>query len=253
MRGMDSNTTNFGLQALIPFIHTGMTCHSGKTKKNRTMKKRFLFTLFILVTAGCYSQTLNLRGGPTFSSLNWENSLVTNNQFDKNYTGFDVMLGYDYLDFRYFDLSTNLGFIQKGGSATVLFINGTGPEEGGLHNATIKLNYLTVNTIFEAKLPINDFIVPFIHAGPRLDYLVGYNDPSSLLHYFEELDQLHKYIYGLVAGGGIDFKLKRFKLGIMCDYYWNFNKLVDYTADTGVRNQISDKTFILNFQMGYQF
>ena len=214
------------------------------------MKTKALAIFFVVITTCSYSQTLNLRVGPSISSLDFKNSMVTGNQFDKSMIGVDVLLGYDYLDFKYFNLSTNFGFIQKGGSGSILFVSGSNPDDPGIMDFKEKLYFLTVNTVIEGKLPIKDFIVPFIHAGPRLDYLFSYSEPAELLSQFEDINELNKYIYGVIVGGGIDFKIKKFKLGIGFDYYWNFNELVDYTAKTGVTNQISDKTFTLNFQVG---
>ncbi len=217
------------------------------------MIKPILIICFgVMMTCG-FSQTLSLRFGPANSNLTWDNSVVAGNVFDKNITGFDILLGLDYLDHRYFNLSTNLGFIQKGGSGSALNASLPDPEAYSETSIVTRLNYITVNTTFEAKLPVKDILTPFVHVGPRVDYMVSYAQNVNLFSQFTELDQLNKIIYGVVGGAGVDFKINRFKVGIVFDYYRNFNKLVDYTSSRGVSNQIYDHTFTLNAQVGYKF
>lgn len=199
-----------------------------------------------------YGQIINVRIGPSFSSLNWDNSLSDNQVFNKSIVGVNVQLGIDYLNFKYFNLSSNLGYIQKGGAGTILVASIQNPE-GDNTDVKSKLHFITTNTIFEAKIPILKFISPFIHAGPRLDYLLAYDENVNLLEGFEDINKLNKLIFGLIVGGGVDFNISKFKLGVALDYYWNFNKLVDFTSSTGFKNQIFDKTFTLNAQIGYNF
>ena len=217
------------------------------------MKTKLLAICFALIANCTFGQTLNLIIGTAISNLKWDNSLTHDKIFYKNLIGLDILVGLDYLNFKYLNLSSNLGFIQKGGSGSVLTTNVQNPEEMTSTNVKTKLNFLTVNTILEAKIPIKNVVIPFIQAGPRLDYLISYKENVIILQQFDDLDQLNHFIYGIVVGAGIDFKISNFKLGLVFDYFANFNKLVDYTAYTGIRNQISDNTFTLNFQIGYKF
>ncbi len=215
------------------------------------MKNIILSICFGMIMAGSFGQTLNLRFGPSFSDLNWNKSGADKYIFDEGIIGFNFLLGLDYLDYKYFNLTSNLGVVQKGGTGSLNPLQF--PEGLSETTATTVLNYVTFNTMFEAKLPVKDLVVPFIHIGPRLDYLVSYSQTFNLFSQFTETDQLNKTMYGLIAGAGIDFKIKRFKVGIVFDYYKNFNKIVDYTSDTGKSDQIDDHTCTLNLQVGYKF
>lgn len=217
------------------------------------MRVTILTIFFCLIVACSFGQTINVRIGPSISCLNWDNSVTDETVFDKSIIGIDVILGIDYVNFKYFNLSSNFGYIQKGGSGTMLIAAIQNPEEVTSTDVRTKLNFLTVNTIFEAKLPIKNFLIPFIHAGPKLDYLLSFNENVNLLKQFDNQNELNKFIYGLIVGAGIDFKITKFKLGVSFDYYWNFNKLVDFTSSLGVKNRISDKTFTLTAQLGYKF
>ena len=67
-------------------------------------------------------------------------------------------------------------------------------------------------------------------------------------------------IYGILCGAGINFNVKRFQLGLVVDYYFNINKLVDYTKTYNLSNGsreiteiIYDNTFTINALIGYKF
>ena len=218
-----------------------------------SMKSGILIVCFWLLAAASFNQTLNLRFGPCFSAMDWRNSSVNGNIYDQNNLGINVILGIDYLDFKYFNLSTNLGYIQKGGSGSSVNKGSINPEPYTESEIHTKLNYITVNTVFEAKIPVKDLVVPFIHVGPRVDYLISFSDNVQLFNQFTEVDELNKTIYGVIGGGGVDFRFSKFKVGLVFDYFWNINKLVDYKANTGATHQIDIHAFSINAQVGYTF
>ncbi|MFZ4520808.1 MAG: outer membrane beta-barrel protein [Bacteroidales bacterium] len=217
------------------------------------MKSGILLICFWLLTVFGFSQTLNLRFGPCISTMDWHNTTVIGNIYDKNNIGINFILGLDYLDFKYFNLSTNLGYIQKGGSGSSVNKGNISPEPYAESEIHTKLNYITVNTVFEAKIPVMEMVIPFIHVGPRLDYLISYSDNVQLFSQFTEVDELNKTMYGVIGGGGVDFRLSKFKVGLVFDYFWNINKLVDYKAITGATHQIDIHAFSVNAQVGYTF
>jgi hypothetical protein len=50
--------------------------------------KKFILTIFLFVASyAINAQTLTLKIGPTFSKIDWKNSMATNNSFDKKYFG----------------------------------------------------------------------------------------------------------------------------------------------------------------------
>jgi len=197
-------------------------------------------------------QTPYLQIGPSFSELSWKNSMVNKDPFNKGIVGFDAMAGVNYLNFKYFCLSSNIGFIQKGGSQKVTMTNELG-DSIATTEETERLNYLTLNTTFDLKIPIKDDIEPYILVGPRIDYLINYKENIGFLKQFDNAGKLIKISNGFITGAGINFQIKKNQLGAIFDYYINLNKLVDYTSDKDVCNKISDNTYTLNFQVGYKF
>jgi hypothetical protein len=77
--------------------------------------KRF-FLIFALLTIGfcSFSQTLKLQVGTSYSMLDWKVS-SWDAGFNKSIFKFTGSVGLDYFDKKYFNLSSNIGFLTKGG------------------------------------------------------------------------------------------------------------------------------------------
>ena len=215
------------------------------------MKRNLTFLFFSLQILTLSGQNLTLQVGPSFSKLNWENSISNEILFNKNVTGINVLIGIDYLNLKYFYLSSNIGFIQKGGKDSVPVVAQNGEIEGK-HVLKTKLNYLTLNTTANLKLPIKDFVIPYLFVGPRVDYLISYKESAAFIKQFDDWGKVNKLIYGVITGFGLDFKIKRFFAGAVFNYYFNFNKIVYYTSDNNISTKIIDRTFTINLKVGYK-
>jgi len=171
--------------------------------------------------------------------------------YNQTVTGINVLVGIDYLNLKYFNLSSNIGFIQKRGKDSIQVATSNGEIEGKRLMKN-QLNYLTINTTANLKLPIKDFVIPYLFVGPRVDYLVSYKESADFIKQFDDWGKLNKLVYGVIAGVGLDFKIKRFFVGAVFNYYFNFNKIVDDTSDNNVSNKIIDKAFAVNLKVGYK-
>ena len=201
------------------------------------MKTRLLLLLLILTGTTINAQTIFVKIGPSFSKLTWSNSLLKVDGFKKGLVSFDAMAGVNYLNFKYFNLSSGLGFIQKGGKEDGVVTDIVGRPVGNIEQVE-KLNYLTVNTTFNFKVPVAKFLEPYLSAGPRLDYLISYNENVYFLKAFDDSGQLNKFSYGFIMGCGINSKIKKFRLGAAFDYYLNLNKISDFISEYGYTNKI---------------
>ncbi|MGA3014478.1 MAG: porin family protein [Bacteroidales bacterium] len=232
--------------------------------------KKFFYLLFLLFPVCISAQDLHLAIGPSFSLLKYTSTYTILSTIDnKSFTGFNVMAGVDYLKLKYFNLSSELGFIQKGGKDSVM---ATDAEGYGIARmwCTTKLNFLTVNSTANLRIPFKGYIYPYAFLGPRLDYLTGYTENVDLVSQFDAVKKLNKLIYGVIIGAGIDFKVKKFLLSIVFDYYFNLDRLVYYhyelppdccsKSDKSVNitsddifYKLIDRTFTINARIGYIF
>jgi Outer membrane protein beta-barrel domain len=216
------------------------------------MKTRVLLFSLILLGTTINGQTIYLKIGPSFSKLSWNNSIINEDPFNKGIIGFDAIAGINYLNFKYFNLSSNVGFIQKGGSESLTLTGALGDSLITVKE-TEKLNFVTINTTLNLKIPVKKILEPYIFVGPRLDYLISYKENIAFIKQFDDAGKLNKFSYGLLLGGGINFNVKKIRLGITLDYYLNMNKLVNDEAKTGVTNKLYDNTFAINALIGYKF
>jgi hypothetical protein len=209
----------------------------------------FLSLLFCNIVLG---QTIFVKVGPVFSNLKWTNSLMDETPLNKRITSFDLLVGLKYLNLKFIDLKSSIGFIQKGGSGNVKLTTSQGDS---IDSMTLKdrLNYLTINTTVNLKIKLLKFIEPYIFIGPRIDYLLSYKENFNTLKQFEDVNELNKFSYGFLYGGGVNIYLNKILIGVSFDYYVNINKIVDYKSGHDVSNKITDHTYSLNGLVGYNF
>lgn len=212
------------------------------------MRRITLLIIVIFLSLTSFGQTLKIQAGPSFSNLDWNTDAISMSLYNETLIGYSFFVGLDYLNTKYFNLSSNLGILRKGGKQTIMLMSFVGPSIERSYYA--QLDYLSVNTLIDLKYPITDKITPYLFFGPRLDYLVGFSNEYDVLTVKDDLNGLN---YGFVLGGGLKYDWSRFQIGIHADYYLNFNKIADWSAvipDYG--GTISDKTFTINLSLGYK-
>ncbi len=213
------------------------------------MKQLKLLVFGLLLSNLAIGQTVKIQTGTTWSKLDWKIGNLDLAPYNETLIGYSVFAGIDYLENKCFNLSSNLGFIRKGGKGTLTFTTETG-EPIDEKTEKVKLDYITINTILDIKYPIKDKILPFISVGPRFDYLASYSKEFNGLN---EIDALKKYNIGLILGGGIKYDLSKVQIGLRADYYLNFDKVADWPAQTGnLGGKVNDKTLTLNLTIGYK-
>ena len=213
------------------------------------MKNLKLLVFGLLLSNLSYGQIVKIQAGPSFSVLDWRTDNMPIIPYDDVLIGYSVTAGIDYLDSKYFNLSSNLGLIRKGGKELVTYMNSSGEPIGeGIDRA--KLDYFTVNTTIDIKLPVNDKLIPFISIGPRFDYLIKHSIDFQGVN---EMGELNKYNVGLIFGGGMKYDLSKFQIGLRADYYMNFIKVAEWPAQgDNSWGEIDDRTFSLNLIVGYK-
>ena len=213
------------------------------------MKRLSLFVFALLLSNLVFGQTIHIQAGTSLSKLDWQINQVNMDIFNEALIGSSVFAGMDYFEKKYFNLSSNLGYIRKGGKDLITLTDERGyPIDESTEKA--KLNYVTANTTLELKYPIREKIIPFIGAGPRIDYLISHNNVFDSM---DERDVLNDFNIGLILGGGIKYDLSEFQIGLRADYYLNFANVADWPAETGyLAGKVKDKTMTLNMTIGYK-
>lgn len=203
---------------------------------------------FLLFYGKSFSQVINVQTGTSLSTLNWkleDGTIIFNNRM----IGYSAFLGADYMDNRNVNLSSNIGWIRKGGRDKILYTNEYGVGAGTVdQDAT--LDYISANTTVDLKYPIQDKIIPFISVGPRIDFLVAHN---SYFDVIKDANELKSVSFGLLLGVGVKYDLSDFQFGLRADYCMNFTKIADWSSETNrIAGQINDKTLLINLTFGYK-
>lgn len=178
---------------------------------------------------GVNAQTLKVENGCSFSSLNSSKFEMLHS----NVYNYVFLLGVDYCENRWFSLSSEIGFVKKGGA----------DKDLGLDDVKEEFNYFHVNTTFRVKYTIRDLCL-YVGAGPKIDFLIS--DKRLKTSYYNVYN-LKSLVPGTKLELGFDKSLSRkIKIGLNAAYLVNFGKIGDST-----HNDLSDATFLLLFSFGY--
>jgi hypothetical protein len=191
--------------------------------------------LFLYFSTQVQAQTIKLENGVAFTSLKG------NEDFSIGVMRpYQVTLGVSYLDKGWFNLSSQAGYIRKGGKEKILVYDS---EYFAPINTYMKMgaDYVSVNTTFQLKRNVQNETY-YVGAGPRVDFKV--NDVFTFL---DDAIKSKPVLYGLKCEVGFDYTIHRLLLGVNFSYLPTFNRQVDTGYDLTFRNQ----TFTLGFVVGY--
>jgi len=215
------------------------------------MKKTGLLLIGLTFAIFAHGQTIKIQGGTSFSTLDWQlKGINIDPFFNETLIGYSVFAGVDYFDKKYFNLSSNIGMIRKGGKDEMQLTFADGELTGKTITEKPTLDYLSINTAIDLKYRFKEKIAPFISIGPRIDFLVNYSKEFDGL---EELDGLQKYAIGMILGGGLKYDISNLQFGLRADYYFDFTKVADWTIEsTGNGGEVTVNTFAINLTIGYR-
>ncbi len=218
------------------------------------MKKTLVILIILVLSKGAFAQVIKLQTGAVLSKLFWGNKELSEHSFfDEPIVSFSGYAGIEYFQKKHFNLSSNIGFIRKGGEFTFTpapFVPDPAIPDGEIVNKAIA-DYLSLNTTIDFKFSIKDKLIPYLSIGPRIDYLVSFNNEFDGI---EKMDELNKISFGLISGIGIKYCcLHQLQIGLKSDYFINFTKIAEWSADEpyNLGGEITDKTFLFSFTIGY--
>lgn len=198
------------------------------------MKRFFviLWVLFLFTSANLYSQVINWENGVAISSVKPLN--------DGKITTYQTQIGLDYVEKGWYYLSSNVGYIRKGGNMDVWYA-----EEGSdvMFERTSKLrtDYVTLNTTFNLKKRSWDNYILYCGVGPRLDVKVKEN--NKLLD--DDMYRANSVMFGLKCTAGVLYDFSDFRCGLNFSYLPTFT---DYFKSISKK----DQTFTFGISVGYK-
>lgn len=209
------------------------------------MKKKncvWLLCLLFCLSSAMNGQTIRVENGISVSSLR-------KSAFEKKVYPYQVSVGYEYADKGWFNLSSGIGYIKKGGKDRIPLYPDFGNPIPILTKANI--HYLTLNTVFNMKKSYNSGLTLFAGAGPRLDVRLKDSftawaeegGPEGFSR--EDAGTFRNVVLGLKCVLGFYQQLGRIPVGFQFAYLPNISKMAK--KDYGCH----DRTFTLGLTFGF--
>ena len=216
--------------------------------------------LLILFTSSLSAQTIEFSGGYTKSGLDFRsfrNKKYVNNEptyqtfylYPEKISTFNVNLGVEYINKKYYSLKSSIGYIKKGG------YNPNNEDEEyrkevwhSIYNRA-ELELLTVNTAIRLKHE-NKYFTPFFEIGPRFDYLIGKNEAFDF-NYGDEI----KHYFGIDIGCGLYHTINKFRIGTEFIYNYTINEIYENENEIYPGTKPSIKrvySYSFNLTIGYE-
>jgi hypothetical protein len=221
------------------------------TNKPITMKAIFctIITVLLFTNENFYGQTIKIQYGRDWSQLKWPID-GEYSDFKTSLNGNTLFLGFDYFNRKYFNLNSNIGFLQKHGGKS--YEKNYDGQHTTIVQSETSIKQLSINTKIYFKYPINEKLFPFLSLGLSYDYLL------SQLHNEDRISNVEPIIYGLILGGGAYYNISRFQIGLNIDYnkYFSSFAILDPHPSSGMTGflpleDIKSHSFLASVTIGY--
>ncbi|TAE87612.1 MAG: hypothetical protein EAY81_03815 [Bacteroidetes bacterium] len=197
----------------------------------------------ICVSASIQGQVITIQSGLALSKLDWKANSGNIRLYDNYRQSTPVFIGVDYFNKKYFNLSSNVGYVEKGGEVAGIQVNGSD------FKIETWVRYISLNTCGNVKYQLDKRLTIFANIGPRIDFLI--DSDNSFFKVYQKSNGLNKINVGLTYGAGIKYRINKTIVGFSTNSNYNFNQIVDLSG-SGNRITINDQTLLLLFSIGYE-
>jgi hypothetical protein len=176
-------------------------------------------TKIVLLLVCCFffrnsdSQVLRLNTGISYSSFSHKDIDILNSKI----TSPSLSLGYEYFKENYYELSSEIAYIQKGGKENnFIVIN----DEGITYiEVDEKLSFVSFSTTFRLKYPFYNSYM-YIGFGPKVDCLLSDRKLKSYEY------TLNRISFGFKPEIGFSQNLnEKLSVGLNLSYLWNIGRI----------------------------
>lgn len=147
---------------------------------------------------------------------------------------------------KFFAITTDVGYIQKGYRYTIEHKSNFNPQGDSWYTQYEQtLHYITYSHQLKFGQQVGKFI-PTLLLGPRVDYLVAYQGKQNI---DRNARTYRKSIFGFNVGMDMTFIAGKFGLTALCQYQFDFTTLVPKYYDT--THEYRNKALLLNLGIVY--
>ena len=160
-----------------------------------------------------FSQVIKIENGVSFSKMNAASSL----NFHNPLSFYTVNIGCDYLERDWFFLSSEIGYVRKGGK-------GHSNDEIGFSEKNT-LDCITLNTSFNVKYNVGGFNL-YLGVAPTLDFALKNKYSSESLSWKDEWEMYpeHRVVLGIKPSIGMFYDINKIRLSLETSYMKNITK-----------------------------
>ena len=214
------------------------------------MKRNTLILILSLTVSVAYSQTLHLNPGSSVSKLDWlyYDGQISEKYYENPRLGYSLSVGLEYIEHKYFSVSSDVLIYNCGGENSSEVKTDPfrlmGPEK-------ISVSYLALGSAFNFN-PINNKFKVQLSIGPRIEYMI-YGSKKEPYKWIDNSKGLNKFNYGVTAGAGLYYDIKKYIVGINAQYLYRIKKLAEVQAtydSPGV--DATEQVIIFGFSFGYR-
>lgn len=196
------------------------------------MKNHLFVLIALLCCSSLLSQTVKIDNGLSYSSMNSNKFDMLNEQI----ASYSFAIGCDYVEHKFFYLSSEIGYLSKGGKESVLF-----PGEN-VFDIEEKWQYIHLNTTIRFKYQMPGSHI-FIGLGPTLDVLLGSNKFTDSI--YSDGYEMNKFPIGYKAEIGVTQDINRLRVGLSYAYLANLS-----VAGESSFNNLNTKAHVVSVTFG---
>ncbi len=201
----------------------------------------------VLLASQLQGQVITVQSGMALSKLDWQIGTFEQMAYSNYRSSVPVFIGVDYFNKKYVNLSSNIGYLEKGGEGAGITVSSNGGNPVNLKSEA-SLQYVSLNTCGELKYPLDKRLTVFANLGPRIDFLTGFNKTFRPIN---ETNELNKISVGINYGVGVKCTINNTIVGISTNVYRNFNSIAKWSTSDNLQANINDRTYILLLSLGY--
>ncbi len=192
------------------------------------MKSLLILILLTVATFNVKGQIISsygLKFGYGISNQSWGYNINVDMDW-KNKTGISPRIFADFLNYSFFQLEGEIGFLRKGFEDKVPITTASQPDGTGKYiTANNGLDYLTISVLAKMKYELGLFS-PYIIVGPQLNLLLNKNIEKGWGIVF---DKFKKNNIGLSVGAGFELK-NIFPIPILVEYRYERDFIDNYDS-----------------------
>jgi hypothetical protein len=200
-------------------------------------------SVIYLLCAYPLSAQVGLKAGINFSTLSQKGADLVSFSWGSA-AGFTLGVFYTVNINEYLAFQPELYYSKKGGQLE-------GGILGVLASKSIAIHYLELPLLLKLKFPTQSRINPHLFVGPYLSFKLSDKGEIKVLgiELEEELVKIKGSDFGLVFGGGIDFKVKN--AIVILDIRYDLGLVNIAEPILGIENEMKNRSLILMVGCGF--